>query len=105
MAFTAGTCAWLESGAPAHQGVPGLQSEPGWVASVEDEANDISARTTRLPRRTVRVSESRQLYLSAHPFLLWWTLTYGLSMLAWYEPKGWAERTSVNRNPLSTLAE
>ncbi len=32
----------------------------------------------------------------AHPFLLWWAVCFGLSKLARYEPKGWAERISVN---------
>lgn len=34
--------------------------------------------------------------MPAHPFLLWWALTFGLSMLARYEPKAWAERTSIS---------
>jgi hypothetical protein len=32
----------------------------------------------------------------AHPFLLWYEVIFGLSMLARYEPKGWAERISVD---------
>lgn len=31
----------------------------------------------------------------AHPFLLWWAVCYALSMLARYEPRGWAERIAL----------
>jgi len=33
--------------------------------------------------------------LPAHPFLVWWAISYGLSMLARYEPRGWAQRIAI----------
>ena len=47
--------------------------------------------------------------LPAHPFLVWFALTYGLSMLARYEPTAWVARTAINRSrdaaPLEHLLE
>ncbi|WP_372511260.1 YaaC family protein [Lentzea californiensis] len=36
--------------------------------------------------------------LAAHPFLIWWSMLYALSMLARYEPRVWVERTSVSES-------
>lgn len=41
----------------------------------------------------------------AHPFLLWWAVSFGLSMLARYEPTGWADRISVNNSGDATPIE
>lgn len=32
----------------------------------------------------------------AHPFLLWWAILFGLSMLARYEPKAWGSLIDIN---------
>jgi hypothetical protein len=45
----------------------------------------------------------------AHPFLLWWGITYGLSMLARYEPRLWANvvtvSSSADASPVEYLLE
>jgi len=41
----------------------------------------------------------------AHPFLLWWSILYALSMLARYEPKVWVNRIRINESNDATAIE
>ncbi|KZB82894.1 YaaC family protein [Amycolatopsis regifaucium] len=41
----------------------------------------------------------------AHPFLLWWAILYGLSMLARYEPKVWGSLIDINESADATAIE
>lgn len=67
----------------------------GRADSSQLEAENIAARTTGYRAQRYAFPTVGGSLSPAHPFLLWWALTFGLSMLARYEPKAWAERISI----------
>lgn len=78
---------------PGRMEVPLRLGEFGPGLSPDDKIATLTAgyRGQRLAFPTVGGSSH-----PAHPFLLWWAVSFALSMLARYEPKGWAERISVS---------
>lgn len=61
-------------------------------------ATEVAARTFPYANRQLAFPRVGGSDRPAHPFLAWYGLTYGLSMLARYEPTAWAARTSINRS-------
>jgi hypothetical protein len=81
----------------------------GMTGSAAEEVADIASRTTGYRGQQYAFPRVGGSDLPAHPFMLWWAITFGLSMLSRYEPKGWAERisisTSADASPIEHLLD
>ncbi len=77
--------------------------EVWWSTSAADGITMVPDWERRL---TFRYAGYRNAYPSLdgsarpiHPLVVWWSVLYGLSILARYEPEGWGIAINVNRSP------
>lgn len=80
----------------------GLAADGPGVVAVE---LDVPVADQSLENRTVESRSDRWAYPSLHatgraqhPLLVWWALTYALSMLARYHPRVWARKVSISQS-------
>ncbi len=89
-------------------GQPGYRSiliEWQYSASSQNEEEEIDSRTVGHHGQRYAFPVIGGSPLPAHPFLVWWAISYALSMLARYEPNVWLDRISIGSSADATAIE
>jgi hypothetical protein len=82
-----------------------VQIEWQFSATSKNEEQEIESRTIGHHGQRYAFPAIGGSSRPAHPFLIWWAISYALSMLARYEPNVWLDRISISSSADATAVE